>query len=82
MLTIPITKNETVCGWLYMAFELILLPSLLHGVNGILAVPFTEAALNFIYFIVNFISIVWIFRRFLEDPLERSASTPPISVRQ
>lgn len=65
MLTIPITKNETVSGWLYMAFELILLPSLLRGLNGILPVPFTEAELNFIYFIINFASIVCIFHRFL-----------------
>ena len=76
MLTIPITRNETVYGWLYMAFELLLLPSLLHGVNGSLAVPFTEAALNFIYFIVNFISIVWIFRRFLGRSLRKVRQHP------
>ena len=76
MLTIPITRNETVYGWLYMAFELILLPSLLHGVNGSLAVPFTEAELNFIYFIVNFIAIAWIFHRFLGKSLRKVRQHP------
>lgn len=76
MLTIPITRNETVFGWLYMGFQLILLPSLLHSVNGLLAVPFTEAELNFIFFILNFVAVLWIFHRFLGKSLKKVRQHP------
>ena len=64
-LSISLTQKELVGGWVYLAFEALLLPLLLNMLNGQLAHPMTGAELNFTYFGLNFLACLWIFHDFL-----------------
>ena len=69
-LSVAPTSQETVWGAIYMAFELLALPGLLNWFNRQMTYPLVDAELNFIYFLMNFLAILWIFR----DYLGRSAA--------
>ena len=58
-------RDETIIGWCIYAFQLVLLPSLLGSVNGLLAHPFSKAEVNFTYFLLNFFSCLWVYHAFL-----------------
>ena len=60
-----ISHTETVWGWGYLIFQLLFLPSILAAVNGILPRALTGAELNFAFFLINFLAILWIFHSFL-----------------
>ena len=68
-LYISMSRSEKIWGWLYMAFSLIALPSLLKYLNTMLAAPINESTLNFVFYCVNFLAVCCIFRRFLRDSL-------------
>lgn len=59
------THEESTLGLGYWLLQLILLPSLLHAINGMLTRPFSEAELNFSFFLLNFLVVLILFRRFL-----------------
>ena len=63
------SRSEKIWGWLYMAFSLLALPSLLQLLNGKLAAPMNESTLNFAFYCVNFFCLCCIFRKFLRDSL-------------
>lgn len=63
------SRSEKIWGWLYMAFSLMALPSVLQFLNTKLAVPMTAGTLNFTFYCVNFFAVCCIFRRFLRDSL-------------
>ena len=65
-LSVSLTQKELVGGWVYLAFEALLLPLLLNMLNGYLAHPMTGAELNFTYFGLNFLACLWIFHSFLD----------------
>ncbi len=60
-----LTRQETVSGFVYMAFQFIFLPSLLFAVNDTLKGPLNEAELNFLYYFINFIAMLVLFHGFL-----------------
>lgn len=60
---------EKALGWLYMAISLLALPTALHWFNGQLAAPMNAGTLNFVYYLINFFSMICIFRHFLWDSL-------------
>ena len=60
-----LTRQETTCGFVYMAFQFIFLPSLLFAANDTLKGPLNEAELNFLYYFINFIAILVLFHGFL-----------------
>ncbi len=62
-------RGEKLLGWTYLAFELLLLPTLLQALNQCLASPMSSGTLNFTYYLINFLAIICIFRRFLRDSL-------------
>ena len=62
--------RETQSGWIYYLISFIFLPFGLQWFSGLLAVPLTEAKLNFVYYCINFIAAVWIFRHFLGDSVK------------
>ena len=64
-----LTKQETLGGFFYLAFQLICLPSVLTWVNGQLAAPLNDAELNFLFYLVNFIAVLLIFHNFLSRAL-------------
>ena len=69
LLYISMSRSEKIWGWLYLAFSLIALPSLLTILNGKLAAPLDEGTLNFAFYCINFLAVVCIFHRFLRDSL-------------
>jgi len=68
-LYISMERTEKILGFIYLAFSLFVLPWLLNFINGHLAEPMDEALLNFVFYVVNFFSVVCIFRRFLKNSL-------------
>ena len=74
-----LSSNETICGWIYFTFYLFLLPSILTAVNGMLPAPLSSAELNFAYFFLNFLVILWIFHDFLGESF-RQVTRHPIMV--
>jgi len=59
------TRQESLCGFIYMAFQFVFLPSLLYAVNGLLKNPMNTAELNFLYYFINFIAMLALFHSFL-----------------
>ncbi len=70
------TKTETICGWIYLVLQLLILPVILVLVNLLLGNPLSDASLNFVFFALNFICVTVIFRRFLLDSLRQALATP------
>ncbi len=60
-----LTHEETVRGYVYLALSLLLIPGLLQGGNALLASPLSDGTVNFIYYTINFVAVLSIFRRFL-----------------
>lgn len=60
-----LTPNETVFGFLYFLLQLLIIPSIFMVGNMMMAVPHSEALVNFIFFAVNFVAVLVIFRKFL-----------------
>lgn len=63
------SRSEKVLGWLYLAFSLIALPSLLQLLNRNLTAPMNIGTLNFVFYCINFFFICCIFHGFLRDSL-------------
>ena len=64
-LTNSLTQTEVLLGWAWLIFEVLLLPSLLAMGNAALQNPLGSAWFNFVYFCINFIAVIILFRRFL-----------------
>ena len=60
-------RSEVSLGCGYWLFQLILLPSMMHAINGMVSHPLTEAELNFTFFLINFVVVLWIFQHFLKN---------------
>ena len=69
LLYISMSRSEKIWGWLYLAFSLIALSSLLTILNSKLASPMDEGTLNFAFYCINFLAVICIFSRFLRDSL-------------
>lgn len=68
--------QETVWGLCYLAFQMLLLPPFLFWVNDQVATPLSSPELNFLYYLINFISILLIFRDFLNRSLSQLLHHP------
>ena len=68
--------RETVSGFCYLAFQMLLLPSLLYFINGHLERPLSEGELNFVFYLVNFIAMLVIFHDFLSRSLSQAFQHP------
>ena len=62
-------QQETIGGACYLVFQFLLLPSLLTMGNGYLSQPLNSAQLNFVYYLINFLSVLVIFHDFLGSSL-------------
>lgn len=76
-LSIATTHQENILGYIYLAFSQILLSSLIAIVAYLWGYPLSLATLNIIYFLVNFVSIVAIFHRFLGRSLQAAWKNIP-----
>lgn len=63
--TPPPRHDETLVGWFCYAFQMLVLPSLLTSLNGLLKTPFSMAEVNFTYFLLNALLSLWVYHRFL-----------------
>lgn len=62
-----LTKAETIAGWCYLPFYLVLLSAIIQYVFRWLSLPLTELTLNIVYFVVNLTAVLIIFHRFLRQ---------------
>lgn len=69
-LTVVLPKRAVILGFLYMAVQLLILPSLLTFGNWLLGTPLSVAQLNFAFFAINFIFITVAYRHYLLDNLK------------
>ena len=75
-LSVSMTRLEFCFGWFYLALQLLVLPSLLTMVNGLLPKPLPTALVNFLFFTLNFICTAAIFHRFLAKSLGKALQAP------
>lgn len=71
--TLPVTLTpwESTWGIRYLLFQMVFLPSILRLLLSWLIPGFNTAHLNFAYFAVNFLAVLWIFRCFLLQTLRQ-----------
>lgn len=69
-------RQETVAGLCYLAFQMLILPSVLVFINGTLASPLNDAELNFVFYLTNFIAVLVIFHDFLSSSLQQALTHP------
>jgi membrane protease YdiL (CAAX protease family) len=62
---IPLTKKERIRGVIYVIFQVFFLPLVIVLVSDQLPTPLSEIAQNMLFFAINFLCVVVIFRRFL-----------------
>ncbi len=60
-----LTSQETLSGFIYLAFQLLFLPSILKWCNGQLTNGLSAAELNFVFYLINFMAMLLIFHNFL-----------------
>ena len=60
-----LSSQETISGFVYLAFQLIFLPSMLTWTNAQLDHPLNSAELNFVFYLINFMAMLLIFHDFL-----------------
>ena len=68
-LSISTTMRENLLGWSYLPFSMLILPSLFNSLNGLLPTPMSDAAINLIFFAVNFTVVVGILHKFIQESL-------------
>jgi len=59
------TGQETLAGFLYLAFQFLVLPSFLYWCNGQMSHPLSDAELNFVFYMINFMAMLLVFHDFL-----------------
>lgn len=64
-ISVNLSQQEKALGLGYLLFQLILLPSLLTAINGIMEHKLSATELNFSFFLLNFLAVMTIFHRFL-----------------
>lgn len=69
-MTVTLTRKETVWGWRYLFFQLLFLPHLLGLLNSLAGSPLDAPVLNFVYFAINFLVVILLFRSFLLQNLQ------------
>lgn len=76
-LSIATTRQENILGYIYLAFCHLLLADAIAIAAYLLEYPISVSVLNIIYFLVNFVSIVAIFHRFLGKSLQAAWKNIP-----
>lgn len=71
-----LSSQETISGFVYLAFQLVFLPSLLRSLNGLLDHPLAAAELNFVYYLINFMAMLLLFHDFLGSSARQVGQHP------
>lgn len=64
-----LSKQETIGGFCYLAFQILCLPLVLNWLNDRIPHPLNSAELNFVFYLVNFIAVLLIFHDYLSRAL-------------
>ena len=75
-LTVSVTRTERILGFVYIAVQLLILPTALLLINRLLGSPFSAVQVQFALFCADFILVTVIFHRFLIGSAKRSFSEP------
>ena len=62
---VSLTNNELLWGWLYLAVEFLVLPNALYWLAAQFFPGASDAEVNFLFYFVNFLATLLIFRKFL-----------------
>ena len=68
--------QESIAGACYLAFQMLLLPSVLFWINSRMDKPLSDPELNFLFYLVNFIAVLVIFHDFLARSLSQLLHHP------
>lgn len=71
-----LSPNESVFGLIYYLLQLLIVPGIIVAVNLMLPVSMSEAMINFLFFAVNFVAVLVIFRKFLTTNLRQALEAP------
>lgn len=67
-------SQETIWGFTYLAFQILALPSLLNTLNQ--GLHLSDAELNFVFFFINFMSVLGIFHDYLSRSFQQVTAHP------
>jgi len=76
-LSISTTRRETLFGWIYWLVSLFVLPAVLYMILSKPEQPVSDSVLNLAFFLLNFLAVSVIFRRFLWESLKAAAEKIP-----
>ena len=62
-----LSRQEALWGWIYLIFQMTVLPTLLTQGNQTLPHPLNSSELNFLFFLLNFLAVAYLFRGFLKS---------------
>lgn len=60
-----LTSNETIFGYIYFLLQLLIIPAMVAAVSMVLQISLSETMLNVIFFAINFVVVLILFRKFL-----------------
>ena len=73
-ITASLNQKEFLWGWLYMAAEFLILPTVLYWIASRLFPGFSDGEVNFLFYFVNFLATLLIFHKFLSRNWETAKS--------
>ena len=68
-ISVSLNRKEILWGWLYLAFEFLVLPSALYLLTSRFFPGTSATAVNFLFYLLNFMATGFIFRSFLKRNL-------------
>ena len=69
---IATSPHEKALGWPYLVIQLLFLPTLVALISELVHLGLTIAELNIVLFVINFITVAFIFHRFLLKNFDRA----------
>lgn len=69
---------ETIWGWIWLFFQLALLGPVLVWCNAALGLSLSDTELNFAFFGINFLAVLWIFHDFIGKSAAQLKNHPAI----
>ena len=76
MTLIVMNKKEQLFTGIYLAFQLLFLPTILSHLVEFLSLSLNVAQLNFVFFTINFLCTIGICRKFMDSNLRRAVKNP------
>jgi len=71
-----LTSQETISGFVYLAFQFLVLSQFLYWCNGQMSHTLNEAELNFVFYMINFMAMLLIFHDFLGRSARQASQHP------